>query len=641
MMTIPDPQPQVITGRPPFFHLKRDPAIAVAVLRGDRPSKPLDFDVQGELWSLMEQCWQAEPALRPTAEDVLRHLLTFGDISLAEEWDSTLFTELRRSMVNDPLRGTSGIPQALVELVQSLGIRASNRDVHTQLPASGGEQDPNKHTAPHNANTQPPLKPVVPLKVTANRWDRKYHNAVDADSPELVEQKVRALLNKITMEKFDSISDQIIVWANMSENEKDGRTLVQVIRLIFGKATDEANFSEMYARLCRKMMDRISPQVQDEGIRNVEGKPISGGQLFRKYLLNRCQEDFERGWTTAAKAVAKANVDKEEGEVALYSNEYYAAQKAKRQGLGLVRFIGELFKLQMLTERIMHECVKKLLDHPEEDSEIESLWTLLITVGQVLDTAKAKAHMDAYFYRIKEVMRSPNVSPRMQFLLQDMIKLRERRWIAKNAIAVPQTIGQIRETTAEQKSLQDYIHGELPISLSVSQHGSGRANANAVGPDSWGPVAGRVSFGVPRTHRKKTLSEADVKKKIEGDLRVFFISRNIDEAEGYFAKLRSQHDHQLLVDGLVSKAVESKQADAELVGNLLKRASSENLCSPSAFEQAFASIASVLDDTAIDAPNAPAYLAIMLKGAGLTDNQRKSITSKSEENGQKVFELSS
>jgi translation initiation factor 4G len=89
------------------------------------------------------------------------------------------------------------------------------------------------------------------------------------------------------MEKFASISNQIIAWANKSEKEKDGRTLIQVIRLVFEKATDEATWSEMYAQLCRKMMEQISTNVQDDGIRNLEGKPITGGQLFRKYLLNR------------------------------------------------------------------------------------------------------------------------------------------------------------------------------------------------------------------------------------------------------------------------------------------------------------------------------------------------------------------
>jgi translation initiation factor 4G len=280
-----------------------------------------------------------------------------------------------------------------------------------------------------------------PLQVTANRWDRKTVGAVDADSPELVDRKVKGLLNKLTMEKFDSISDQIIEWANKSEKEKDGRTLIQVIRLVFEKATDEATWSEMYARLCRKMMEQISPKVQDDGIKNAEGKPIAGGQLFRKYLLNRCQEDFERGWVakeaTAAAAASKAMEDKaakaaneksteasaagEQGdEIVLYSDEYYAAQKAKRQGLGLIKFIGELFKLQMLTERIMHECVKKLLGNVEnpEEEEIESLCKLISTVGSLLDTPKARAHMDVYFSRMKELGKSNNVSSRMQFMLQ-------------------------------------------------------------------------------------------------------------------------------------------------------------------------------------------------------------------------------
>jgi len=74
------------------------------------------------------------------------------------------------------------------------------------------------------------------------------------------------------------------------------------------------------------------------------------------------------------KAANDKNTDGEDGEPVLYSDEYYAAQKAKRQGLGLIKFIGELFKLQILTERIMHECIKKLLGNVEnpEEEEIES-----------------------------------------------------------------------------------------------------------------------------------------------------------------------------------------------------------------------------------------------------------------------------
>lgn len=68
----------------------------------------------------------------------------------------------------------------------------------------------------------------------------------------------------------------------------------------------------------------------------------------------------------------------------------------------------------------MHECIKKLLgnvDNPEEE-EIESLCRLLATVGRLLDNIKARAHMDIYFTRMKELGKSNNVVPRMQFMLQ-------------------------------------------------------------------------------------------------------------------------------------------------------------------------------------------------------------------------------
>jgi translation initiation factor 4G len=299
-----------------------------------------------------------------------------------------------------------------------------------------------QHGTPLSGQAQLPLEPVAPLEMSANRWTpasiaapgagfaRRPGQPVDENSPEVVDRKVKSLLNRLSMEKFDSLSDQIIEWANKSEKENDGRTLMRVIRHVFEKATDEAAWSEMYARLCRKMLEKISNNVVDESIKTSDGNPFAGGQLFRKYLLNRCQEDFERGWQLKEVAMAnaankatdddKAAAAETEGEEALYSDEYYALQKAKRQGLGLVKFIGELFKLQMLTERIMHECIKKLLsnvDNPAEE-EIESLCKLLTTIGQQLDTQKASKHMDVYFTRMKELSSSPKIASRMQFMLQ-------------------------------------------------------------------------------------------------------------------------------------------------------------------------------------------------------------------------------
>ncbi|KAG1718158.1 hypothetical protein EDB19DRAFT_1921210 [Suillus lakei] len=421
---------------------------------------------------------------------------------------SSATSQFRSPMVRTPSTGGPGHPMHGSNRTRSK--RGEKRGDANKAPMSHQGQGSGFGVAPILGAG---FEPVVPLELSANRWvpastARKVQP--DVDSPELVDRKVKALLNKLTMEKFETISDQIIHWANMSVNEKDGRTLIQVIRLVFEKATDEAAWSEMYARLCRKMMEQINPEVQDDGIKNSDGKPIAGGQLFRKYLLNRCQEDFERGWfakeATAAAAAAKASDDhatkaandkKGTEEAELYSEEYYAAQKAKRQGLGLIKFIGELFKLQMLTERIMHECVKKLLGNVEnpEEEEIESLCQLLKTVGQLLDTPKARAHMDVYFTRMKELGKSLNVSSRMQFMLQDVIELRDRKWVSRNAVAAPTTIAAAaKEKAAAEK---ESFNRQISMSRGGSRRGGDRNQEH--GPDGWAVAGGN---SVPRAPPK-------------------------------------------------------------------------------------------------------------------------------------------
>ncbi|KAF8633421.1 hypothetical protein AX17_004592 [Amanita inopinata Kibby_2008] len=594
------------------------------------------------------------------------------------------------------------------------------------------------------------FEPVVPLQMSENRWDRKALHVIDPDSPEVVDRKVKALLNKLTMERFDSISDQIIQWANKSEKEKDGRTLIQVIRLVFEKATDEATWSEMYARLCRKMMEQISPKVQDDGIKNSEGKPIAGGQLFRKYLLNRCQEDFEHGWVAKEAAAAaaatkaledqavKAANEKGSGEIALYSEEYYVAQKAKRQGLGLIKFIGELFKLQMLTERIMHECVKKLLGnvHNPEEEEIESLCKLLSTVGSLLDTQKARAHMDVYFQRMRELTLSLNVNPRMQFMLQDVIELRERKWVARNVIAAPTTLAQVHEAAAKEKAAQEKESSQrISMSRGGSRRGGARDEYPQPGPDGWtvtgnasrastraGDLSqfGRISKAQPITtfgpssvfagkkevkreslsrtnsssnmflmlsqsaeltqdasskeapQRRKLMlqprskpleeptrpagenvspseeeapaaaemTEDAANAKIAEDIKEFFHVRNLDEAEVYFATLPAHHHHRL-VDKMTAQAVESKEADAQLVADLFMRAKSKGLCSTAAFEEGFTPTAEAIEDIAIDAPKAWTLFATMVKGAELDEEHRTRLASKSTDSDKLLGLLSS
>ncbi|KAI1500470.1 hypothetical protein F5X99DRAFT_236131 [Biscogniauxia marginata] len=279
--------------------------------------------------------------------------------------------------------------------------------------------------------------------------------------PAMVQRKVKAALNKMTPENFDRISDQILQIAAQSKDETDGRTLRQVIQLTFEKATDEAHWASMYAKFCTRMLEMMSPEIRDENIKDKAGNVVSGGALFRKYLLNRCQEEFERGWKIDLPEKPQEGQEKKTLEAAMLSDEYYIAAAAKRRGLGLVQFIGELYKLGMLTERIMHECVRKLVDYSSvpDEAEVESLSKLLRTIGANLDaTEKGRLMMDAYFQRIQGMMDLPDLPSRLQFMLLDVVDLRKANWVSKETNKGPKTLEEVRaeaEAQAAQKAAEN------------------------------------------------------------------------------------------------------------------------------------------------------------------------------------------
>jgi hypothetical protein len=74
------------------------------------------------------------------------------------------------------------------------------------------------------------------------------------------------------------------------------------------------------------------------------------------------------------------------------------------------RFIGELFKLKMLTENIMHDCVFKLL-RTKDPENLECLCRLLTTIGKELDVDKAKVCNNVSSSHSITCMNKPKLFP--------------------------------------------------------------------------------------------------------------------------------------------------------------------------------------------------------------------------------------
>ncbi|XP_042569043.1 eukaryotic translation initiation factor 4 gamma 3-like isoform X4 [Cyprinus carpio] len=295
----------------------------------------------------------------------------------------------------------------------------------------------------------------VQLRTTENAWKpgMKRENVIE-DPETLTTQelfrKVRSILNKLTPQMFNQLMKQVTDLTIDTEERLKG-----VIDLVFEKAIDEPSFSVAYGNMCSCLAMLKVPMTD---------KPSSTVN-FRKLLLNRCQKEFEkdkvdddvfekkhRELEAATSASERERLQEELEE---------AKDKARRRSIGNIKFIGELFKLRMLTEAIMHDCVVKLLKNHDEES-LECLCRLLTTIGKDLDFEKAKPRMDQYFNQMEKIVKERKTSSRIRFMLQDVIDLRLHNWVSRRADLGPKTIEQIhKEAKLEEQEEQRKVHQQL------------------------------------------------------------------------------------------------------------------------------------------------------------------------------------
>ncbi|XP_027337614.1 eukaryotic translation initiation factor 4G-like isoform X2 [Abrus precatorius] len=281
----------------------------------------------------------------------------------------------------------------------------------------------------------PSPSPQTPLQ-TMHRAERKYEVGKVTDEEEAKQRQLKAILNKLTPQNFEKLFEQV-----KAVNIDNVVTLNGVISQIFEKALMEPTFCEMYANFCFHLAAALPDLSEDN-------EKIT----FKRLLLNKCQEEFERGEREQEEA-NKAD----EGEVKLSNEEREEKRtKARRRMLGNIRLIGELYKKKMLTERIMHECIKKLLgqfqDHDEED--IEALCKLMSTIGEMIDHPKAKEHMDAYFERMRLLSNNMNLSSRVRFMLKDVIDLRKNKWQQRRKVEGPKKIEEVHRDASQERLAQ-------------------------------------------------------------------------------------------------------------------------------------------------------------------------------------------
>lgn len=286
----------------------------------------------------------------------------------------------------------------------------------------------------HRTNAQGISSPSQVSMPVMHKAEKKYEIGKVSDEEGSKQRQLKAILNKLTPQNFEKLFAQV-----KELNIDNVVTLTGVISQIFDKALMEPTFCEMYASFCFRLAGDLPNFVKDD-------EKIT----FKRLLLNKCQEEFERGEREQAEA------DKAEEEGGAKQSEGEREEKrirARRRMLGNIRLIGELYKKKMLTERIMHECINKLLgqyQNPDEE-DLEALCKLMSTIGEMIDHPRTKVHMDFYFDLIQKLSENVKLSSRIRFMLEDVIDLRKNKWRQRRKVEGPKKIEEVRRDAVKQK----------------------------------------------------------------------------------------------------------------------------------------------------------------------------------------------
>jgi len=223
------------------------------------------------------------------------------------------------------------------------------------------------------------------------------------DDDEHILRAARSILNKLTLEKFESLFEQL---ATCGLNRPEHISML--MQEIFEKATIQHNFIPMYAELCLQLeKDPRIASVVDETDKMYN---------FRRLLLNQCQLVFEQVLSNDG---VEAEKDKE------------VAFCRKQRALGNMKLIGQLLVKGMLSSDLFVECCEALLrNHNQCPEALEALVALMMVAGPKFDD-RAWQHylkLGKILADMSALSKDKSTPTRLRFLMRDVLEARDAGW---------------------------------------------------------------------------------------------------------------------------------------------------------------------------------------------------------------------
>nr|CAD2164748.1 unnamed protein product [Meloidogyne enterolobii] len=339
-------------------------------------------------------------------------------------------------------------------------------------------------------------------KKSANAWKSKREERFDMNAPvkdeeearhDKIKKEVRGLLNKITPSSYQELSDEFCAYKFI----EDTKLLTPVIDLIFDKAVEEPHFCPLYSDLCKKQVDverqmylqrdktpdKQSDKQSDQADNQAE-KPKEK-KNFRAEIITKSQRTFlasDEYDNKVKELTEKLETADDKTRVLLEEELETRRSKEKRRLLGIIKFIGQLYRHQLLIETIIDWCAVELVRRFEathDEVYIEYAVELIETVGKnyekrteqegpgmrQLQQPKTSAQIisgekQQEQFRLDMVVShlsqlKPKVSNRVRFAIMDLEDLKKNRWVPRGGEKGPKTINEVREEVEKEQQVNE------------------------------------------------------------------------------------------------------------------------------------------------------------------------------------------
>ena len=241
----------------------------------------------------------------------------------------------------------------------------------------------------------------------AEQFKKKIDEEAEKDP---IRFKITEYLNILTVDNYKSTSEKIYEII-----EKDIENQEKFLDVLFNKSVNEKAFVGLYAKLC-KDFDKKLPQKAPLKDDKKTDKVKKYNSIMRTKLLDKCREIFKIENNEKFDEYIKVQ-DKQERNT-----------KLKNFVLGNVNFIGELIKIQILSKKIVKQCLNNLFarfnDAKSDESlkmvNLEAIVILLNNFGTLLKEKEAKLKeddkkafnsvVDEYLQKLEEIINKNDTS---------------------------------------------------------------------------------------------------------------------------------------------------------------------------------------------------------------------------------------